>query len=245
MQRTLGYTSLNSQLKKIIWEIILKIYIQQPFLAVKMPSLQHNKHNFEDFKTRTLPHFSFSSSLLCTSKISWYCTLTSRTISKSDRFISIMYILVVTVPFADFPNKTRIKIISSQISHVLLVLWYSINVLYPSQGNTLYSVSEFPFLTCPPSLVLPVINSTHSKYQSLHIFIQLDSPHFPLLTTPVLASPSQPSGFQFWDATEILGDQMIPCRRGGLAFLSFLPHLHVLPHPSCGFPQATLNCSAH
>lgn len=30
-----------------------------------MPPLQHNKHyNFEDLKTRTVPHFSFSSSLL-------------------------------------------------------------------------------------------------------------------------------------------------------------------------------------
>lgn len=30
-----------------------------------MPSLQQNKHyNFEDLKTGTLPHFSFSSSLL-------------------------------------------------------------------------------------------------------------------------------------------------------------------------------------
>lgn len=93
--------------------------------------------------------------------------------------------------------------------------WYSIN---HSQGNTLYSVLEFPFLTCPPSLVLP---ASVLIAQPLHIFIQLDSSHFPLLTSSVLASPSQPSGFHFSAATEIFGDQMIPCRRGGLATCPF------------------------
>lgn len=123
-----------------------------------MPSLQHDKHyNFEDLKTRTLPHLSFSSSLLCISKISWYCALTSWIISKPDGFITVMYILMFTVSFADFPNKTKIKIISPPISHVLVVMGYSINVLYHSQGNqgnTLLSLGA-PLSTCPPSLVLP------------------------------------------------------------------------------------------
>lgn len=158
-----------------------------------------------------------------------------------------MYILVVKVSFADFPNKTKIKIILSLISHVLLVLWYFIYGLYHSQGNALYWVLKFPFLTCPPPLVLPA-SVLIAPTQNITVPPYLHPTWFFSFPTPnsFCFSQSQPAfwfpffscNWDFWGSNDSL-------QEGWSCYLSFLPHLHVLPHPSSGYCQPTVSCSAH